>query len=308
MKAIRIYGSSGHATISLDEIAVPKPAAGEILIRVHATAVTPGELEWYPTWHTPESAARVQAVPGHEFSGVVDQVGPNTEGFKEGDAVYGLNSWFSDGAAADNCLTTVDEIAAKPAAIDHVQAAVVPISGLTAWQALFDHGKLTAGQKVLIHGGAGGVGSFAIQLAAWTGAFVATTVSGANIEFARSLGASEVIDYQKTKFEEQVRDADLVLDLVGGDIFHRSFSAIKEGGKVVTVATSSESTDDPKAKAAFFIVEPSRQQLNELARLLDAGILRPIVSEVVPMANAAEAFLVSKKTAPGKVVLRVRTE
>jgi NADPH:quinone reductase-like Zn-dependent oxidoreductase len=161
-----------------------------------------------------------------------------------------------------------------------------------------------AGQKVLIHGGAGGVGSFAIQLAAWAGAFVATTVSGADIEFARSLGASQVIDYQKTKFEDQVRDA----DLVGGDTFRRSFSAIKEGGKVVIVATSSESTDDPKVKAAFFIVEPSQQQLTELGRLLNAGILRPIVSEVVPMANAAEAFLLPKKTAPGKVVLRVLTE
>ena len=308
MKAIRIYGSSGHATVSLDEVAVPTPATGEILIRVHATAVTPGELEWYPTWRTQKGGPRVHPVPGHEFSGVVEQVGPNTEGFKKGDAVYGLNSWFSDGAAAECCLTTPAEIAPKPAKIDHVQAAVVPISGLTAWQALFDHGKLAAGQKVLIHGGAGGVGSFAIQLAAWTGAFVATTVSGANIEFARSLGAAEVIDYHKTKFEDQVRDADLVLDLVGGDTFHRSFSAIKGGGKVVTIATNSESTDDPKVKAAFFIVEPNRQQLTELARLLDAGILRPIVSEVVPMANAAEAFLIPKKTAPGKVVLRILAE
>ena len=307
MKAIRIYGASGHATVSLDEVAVPKPAPGEVLIRVHATAVTTGELEWYPTWHTPEGAPRVHAVPGHEFSGMVEEVGPNTEGFKKGDAVYGLNSWFSDGAAAEYCLTTPDEIARKPEMIDHVQASVVPISGLTAWQALFEHGKLTTGQKVLIHGGAGGVGSFAIQLAAWKGAFVATTVSKPNIGFVQSLGASEVIDYRKTKFEEQVRDADLVLDLVGGDTFRRSFSAIKEGGKVVTVATSSESADDPNVKAAFFIVEPSREQLTELARLLDAGILRPIVSEVVPMATAAEAFLVSKKAAPGKVVLRVLT-
>jgi len=117
-----------------------------------------------------------------------------------------------------------------------------------------------------------------------------------------------VIDYHKTKFEDQVRDADLVLDLVGGDTFHRSFSAIKGGGKVVTIATNSESTDDPKVKAAFFIVEPNRQQLTELARLLDAGILQPIVSEVVPMANAAEAFLIPKKTAPGKVVLRILAE
>ena len=307
MKAIRIYGSSGRATVSLDEVAVPKPAPGEVLIRVYATALTPGELEWYPTWHTPKGAPRMHAIPGHEFSGVIEEVGPDAEGFKKGNAVYGLNSWFSEGAAAEYCLTTPDDIAPKPETIDHVQAAVVPISGLTAWQALFERGKLTAGQKVLIHGGAGGVGSFAIQLAAWKGAFVATTVSEANFEFVRSLGATEVIDYRKVKFEEQVRDADLVLDLVGGDTFRRSFRVIKEGGKVITVATSSESADDPNVKAAFFIVEPNPQQLTELARLLDAGMLRSIVSEVVPLASADEAFLVSKKTAPGKVVLRVLT-
>jgi NADPH:quinone reductase-like Zn-dependent oxidoreductase len=308
MRAIRINGSIGHATVSLEEVAVPKPAKGEALVRVYATAATPGELEWSTTWQTQKGAPRLQAIPGHEFSGVIEQVGPDTEGFEEGDAVYGLNGWFSDGAAAEFCLTTPAEIASKPATIDHVQAAVVPISGLTAWQALFDHGKLTAGQKVLIHGGAGGVGSFAVQLAVLTGAFVATTVSGANIEFARSLGASQVIDYQKTKFEEQVKDADLVLDLAGGDIFHRSFRAIREGGKVVTVATSSESTNDPKVKAAFFIVEANRTQLTELARLIDAGILRPIVSEVVPIADAAKVLLTSKKAKPGKVVLRVQTE
>jgi NADPH:quinone reductase-like Zn-dependent oxidoreductase len=308
MKAVRLYGSGGNATVSLDEVPVPRPGPGEILVRVYATALTPGEFEWYPTWHTPNGASRINPIPGHEFSGVIEAVAADVEGFAKGQAVYGLNSWFKDGAAAEYCVTTPEEIAPKPESIDHVQAAVVPISGLTAWQALFDHGKLTAGHKVLIHGGAGGVGSFAIQLAVWKGAIVATTVSEGNMEFARVLGASEVIDYQKSKFEEKIQDADLVLDLVGGDTFQRSFGALREGGRVVTVATSSESTDDPKAKAAFFIVEANRQQLAELARLLDAGALRPIVSEVVPMSIATEAYLAPKKSTPGKIVLRVLTQ
>jgi NADPH:quinone reductase-like Zn-dependent oxidoreductase len=306
MKAIRIHGSRGNETLSLDEIQIPKLSAGEILIRVHATAVTQGELEWYPTWHTPKGEPRLQAVPSHEFSGAIEDVAPGVQGLEKGDEVYGLNNWFIDGAAAEYCITTPAEIAPKPTSIDHLQAAVVPISGLTALQGLFDHGKLKAGQKALIHGGAGGVGSFAIQLAAWKGAMVATTVSEANIEFVRELGATQIIDYRKTKFEEVAKDADVVLDLVGGDTLRRSFGVIKEGGRVVTIAASSESTEDPKVKEAFFIVESNKQQLVELAQLIDSGVLRPIVSEVLPLAAAAQAYFPSKKTKPGKAVLRVQ--
>ena len=305
MRAIRLYGSRGNETVSLDEIPMPKLAASEVLIRVHATAVTPGELEWYPSWHTPKGDPRVNAVPSHEFSGTIEEVPPDVKGLEKGDAVYGLNNWFYDGAAAEYCITTPAEIAPKPTAIDHLQAAVVPISGLTAWQALFDRGRINAGQKVLIHGGAGGVGSFAIQLAAWKGAFVWTTVSEANVEFVRELGASGIIDYRKAKFEEVVKDADVVLDLVGGDTLRRSFGAIKESGRVVTIAASSESTDDPKVKEAFFIVEANRQQLVELSQLIDAGIIRPIVSEELPLEAAAQAYFPTKKTNPGKTVLRV---
>jgi NADPH:quinone reductase-like Zn-dependent oxidoreductase len=307
MKAIRLYGSHGNETVSLDEIPMPKLGAGEVLIRVHATAVTQGEFEWYPTWRTPKGDPRIHPVPSHEFSGAIEDFAPDVKGLEKGDVVYGLNNWFIDGAAAEYCITTPAEIAPKPATIDHLQAAVVPISGLTAWQALFDHGRLNAGQKVLIHGGAGGVGSFAIQLAAWKGALVATTVSEANVEFVRKLGATEIIDYRKAKFEEDLKDADVVLDLVGGDTLKRSFDAIKEGGRVVTIAASSELTEDPKVKEAFFIVEANRQQLVELAQLIDAGVLRPIVSEVLPLAAAAQAYFPTKKTTRGKTVLMVST-
>jgi len=305
MKAMRIHGSGGQKTVDLDEIPIPKIGSNEVLVRVHATTITPGELEWYPTWHTQKGEARVLPVPSHEFSGTIDEVGPDIEGLKKGDAVYGLNDWFNDGAAAEYCVTTTAEIAPKPASINHSQAAVVPISGLTAWQALFDRGGLEVGQKVLIHGGAGGVGSFAIQLAVWKEALVATTVSEVNVGFVKELGAAEVIDYRKTRFEDVVKDADLILDVVGGDTLTRSFGAIKKGGRVITVAAGSESAEDTKVKEAFFIVEANRQQLVELGRLIDAGVLRPIVSQVFPFEEAPRAYFPAKKIPPGKAVLRV---
>jgi NADPH:quinone reductase-like Zn-dependent oxidoreductase len=308
VKAIRLHGNVGSQRVLLEEVPRPQIGAGEVLVRVHATAVTPGELGWYPTLHTQNGDPRSQPILSHEFSGVIEEIAPGITGFAQGDAVYGLNSWFRDGAAAECCVTTPSEMAPKPQTIDHLQAAVVPISGLTAWQALFEHGKIEAGQKVLIHGGSGGVGSFAIQLAAWKGALVATTVSEPNAEFVRSLGAREVIDYRKTAFEEVVNDADLVLDLVGGDTLTRSFKAIKKGGRVVTVATNAEGSQDPEVKGVFFIVESKRNQLVELAKLIDAGKLLPIVSEVFPLEKAEQAFFpVKKAAARGKMVLRVST-
>jgi NADPH:quinone reductase-like Zn-dependent oxidoreductase len=307
MRAIRLYGSPGDERVILEEVPLPQIGAGEVLVRVHATAVTPGELQWYPTLHTSNGAPRSQQILSHEFSGLIEEVAPDINGLEKGDAVYGLNNWFINGAAAEYCITTPAEMAPKPKSIDHSQAAVVPISGLTAWQGLFEHGKLEAGQKVLIHGGAGGVGTFAIQLAAWKGALVVTTVSEANTEFVRGLGADEVIDYRNSAFEEIVNDADVVLDLVGGETFMRSFKAIKKGGRVVTVATDAETSEKPEVKDAFFIVETKREQLIELARLIDAGKIRPIVGEVFPLERAAEAYFpVKKKGGPGKLVLRVK--
>jgi NADPH:quinone reductase-like Zn-dependent oxidoreductase len=305
MKAIRIHGSSGKATVSLDEIAVPEARPGEVLIRVRATAVTPGELEWYPTWHTPKGEPRAYAVPCHEFSGVIEEIAPDVKGWSPGDAVYGLNDWFINGAAAEYCVAKSGEIAKKPTSIDHLHAASVPISALTAWQGLFDRGNLQPGQKVLIHGGAGGVGSFAVQLAAWKGAFVITTVSEADSSFVRELGAREVIDYRKVRFEELVTDADLVLDLVGGDTLRASFRAVKPAGRVITIATSSESETDPKFKEAFFIVAANADQLREIAKLIETGVLRTVVREVLPINAAAQAYSPTKIKGRGKTVLQV---
>ena len=305
MNALRLSNARDRQGVVIDEVPVPVPGAAEVLIRVYATAVTPGELEWYPTWHTREGAPRSHPVPGHEFSGVIEAIGPEVAGLATGDPVYGMNDWFSDGAAAEYCVAVPVGIAPKPAALDHLHAAAVPISGLTAWQALFERGNLEAGQSVLIHGGAGGVGSIAIQLAVWKGAFVATTVSEANLELVRTLGAHQPIDYRKTTFEDVAASADLILDLVGGDTLARSFRAIKKGGRVVTVATKAESSEDPNVKAAFFVVEPNREQLVELAKLIDAGAVRPIVGEVLPLEKGAQAYFPQQKPSRGKTVLRV---
>src|SRR6266850_334268 len=174
---------------------------------------------------------------------------------------------------------------------------------LTTWQGLVDRAGLAAGQRVLIHGAAGGVGTFAVQLARWRGARVTATASAANLDFVRSLGADEVIDYRAERFEDVVRHVDVVFDTVGGETLERSWSVLKPGGRLVTVAASGERTTDERIRAAYFIVEPSRTQLVEIARLIDGGALRPVVGAVFPLAEARQAY--QHKPVRGKVVLRV---
>jgi NADPH:quinone reductase-like Zn-dependent oxidoreductase len=217
--------------------------------------------------------------------------------------VYGLNDWYRDGASAEYCVARVADIAGKPAGVDHVHAASTPISALTAWQGLIERVGLAAGQRVLIHGAAGGVGTLAVQLARWRGARVTATASAANLDFVRSLGADEVIDYRAERFEDVVRRVDVVFDTVGGETLERSWGVLKPGGKLVTVAASGEQTTDERIRAAYFIVEPSRTQLAEIARLIDGGTLRPVVGAVFPLAEARQAY--QHKPVRGKVVLRV---
>jgi NADPH:quinone reductase-like Zn-dependent oxidoreductase len=217
--------------------------------------------------------------------------------------VYGLNDWYRDGASAEYCVARVTDLAHKPSSVDHVHAAATPISALTAWQGLVERAGLAAGQRVLIHGAAGGVGTFAVQLARWRGARVTGTASAANLEFVRSLGADEVIDYRAERFENLVRDADVVFDTVGGETLERSWGVLQRGGRLVTVAASGEQTTDERIRAAYFIVEPSRTQLTEIARLINGGTLRPVVGAVFPLAEAREAY--QHKPSHGKVVLRV---
>ena len=304
MKAIRLHARGGPESIRFEDAPMPQPGAGEVLVRVRAAAVMPTELLWVPTWATPNGGPRpLPVIPGHEFSGEVAALGEGVRAVGVGEAIYGMNDWFGDGAQAEYCLARPADIARKPASVDHLHAAVTPISALTAWQGLFERARLATGQHVLIHGAAGGVGGFAVQLARWRGARVTGTASAANVDFVRSLGADEVIDYRAQRFEDVVRDVDVVFDTVGGQTLERSWGVLKPDGRLVTVAASGERTTDERIRAAYFIVEPSRTQLAEVARLIDEGALRPVVGAEFPLADAPLAY--RTKPSRGKVVLRV---
>lgn len=217
MKAIRIHGRGGPDHLSYDDAPQPSPGAGEVLVRVHAAAVIATELQWDETYQTKAGSPRALPIPGRDLSGVVEQVDPGVTTLVKGSEVYAMLDYGRDGAQAEYTVTLANELVPKPSTLDHEQAAAVPLSALTAWQALFDNAHLARGQSVLIHGGAGGVGVFAVQLARWAGAQVITTASARNRDFLRELGANEIIDYTTTRFEEVVHDVDLVFDTVGGD-------------------------------------------------------------------------------------------
>ena len=304
MKAIRLYQVGGPESLRCEDAPKPNPKDNQVLIRVHATAITPTEFAWYPTSHTPEGGSRpFPIILGHEFSGVVDTIGPACMDVQVGDPVYGLSDWFIDGAQADYCLTVPDNIAPKPGTLAHAQAAAVPISALTAWQALVERAEISKGQRVLVHGAAGGVGSFAVQVACHKGAHVIATASAVNTEFVSALGADEVIDYWATPFETVVRDVDVVLDTVGGETRERSWGVLRKDGRLVTIAADAERLTQPRVRDAFFIVEPNRVQLIEIARLIDACVIRPIVGAVFAMEQFRQAY--DQKPLRGKHVLRI---
>ncbi|HSP97170.1 MAG TPA: NADP-dependent oxidoreductase [Candidatus Dormibacteraeota bacterium] len=291
MKASRLHVHGSVDSLRYEDAPDPHPASGEVMIRVHAAGVTPSELRWAPTAVTPSGSPRpLPLILGHEFSGEVAALGADASGFRVGDPVYGLNDWFGDGACAEYCRARVSDIARKPAALDHVQASVVPISALTAWQGLFARARLAAGQRVLIHGGAGAVGVFAVQLAHWRGAHVIATVSRHNADFVRGLGADEAIDYRAVRFEDAVGEVDVVFDAVGGETLARSWAVLTRGGTLVTIAASSESQRDQRTRDAFFIVEAKPAQLDDLTGLMNAGQLGPVVDGVFPLSRARDAY------------------
>ncbi len=304
MRAIRIHERGGPEVFRCEEAPVPKPGASEILVRVHAAGVTPGELEWFPTWFTRIAQPRpFPIVPGHEFSGEIVEVGRRSEGVAVGDRVFGMNDWFCDGALAEYCITRPDFVAPWPESLDDLSAAATPISALAAWQGLIQRGRLAKGNRVLVHGGAGAVGQFAVQIARWRDAHVIATCSAANEAFVREIGAHETIDYRAAAFESAVSGVDLVFDTVGGETLERSWQVLAPSGRVVTTSNDGTTSKDPRIRSAFFIVEPDRTQLEDLAEWIDQGILRPAVDRVFPLARTREAF--ETKTLRGKSVVRV---
>jgi NADPH:quinone reductase-like Zn-dependent oxidoreductase len=320
MNAACLNAHAGLEHLVYQAVPRPQPGTGEVLVQVQATAITPTEVSWSPTWKTATGTDRsLPIILGHEFSGIVTAFGPGVANsvdapaaITDGMAVYGMNDWDRQGADAEYCLARPDQLAPKPRALDEVQAAAVPISGLTAWQALFAHAQLATGQRVLIHGATGGVGSFAVQLAHGKGAHTIGTTSTRHAALARELGADEVVDYTTQRFDEVVQDVDVVLDTVGGETLERSWAVLKPGGVLISiVAPPPDSAAKQRATAAgirsiFFVVEPNQAQLVELGHLLDARQIRPIIAEVYALERAREAYTSGQERhQPGKVVLRV---
>jgi NADPH:quinone reductase-like Zn-dependent oxidoreductase len=317
---------------------VPKPGIGEVVLRVRAASFTPTELAWPSTWVDRAGRDRARVIPAHEVCGTVVALGYWTTGFEVGDVVYGLTDWYRDGAAAEYVAVRIEpcvrfsrtrltdvfhrrhsalpawsearNLAPKPTPPDHTEAAATPMPALTAWQALFSHGRLASGQTVLILGAAGGVGTFAVRLARTAGARVLAYGRRSARNTAKEIGAHEFIDSDDGSLQTAGPDVDLVFDLVGGSALRRAWAIVREGGAVVSVVEDPAARRDARsdARTAFFVVEPSGAMLAEIAEQLEARRLRPVVGETRPLAAGADAFA-SKAPGgiPGKSVLQVTT-
>ena len=309
MKAIRIHNYGGPEVLKYEDAPSPEPQADEVLIRVHAAGVNP--IDWkVREGHMKDFwPHKFPLVLGWDLSGVVEELGRGVSRFKKGDEVYSLPDPTRNGAYADYIVVRESELALKPNSLHHIRAAAVPLAALTAWQSLFDTAQLQPGQRVLIHGGSGGVGHFAVQLAKWKGAYVLATASTKNQELLRELGVDEPIDYTKQKFEDVARDVDLVLDLIGGETQERSWSPLKKGGVLLSLVQppSIEKAKALGVRAAFVAGHPSGAQLAEIGRLIDSGELKLMIDRILPLVEVRRAHQLSQTGhARGKIVLRVR--
>ena len=291
------------AGLSLAEVPYPHAAENDVVVRVHAAGFTPGELDWPGTWTDRAGRDRTPTIPGHEVSGVVAELGYGTTGLTVGQRVFGLTDWTRNGTLAEYVAVEARNLAPLSARIDHTVAAAMPISGLTAWQGLFDHGRLKTGQTVLIQGAAGSVGSIAVQLAHEAGARVIGSGRSAQRDTVLGLGADAFLDLQQDRLED-IGVLDVVFDVIGGEILDRSAQLVRSGGALITVAEPPRVRPD-EARAVFFVVEPDRAGLAALERRLRDGRLRPLVGAVRPLAEAASAFVDRTR---GKPVIRIATD
>ncbi|KUN65288.1 NADP-dependent oxidoreductase [Streptomyces griseorubiginosus] len=303
MRAITVRDrKAGTDGLRLEDLPRPHAAENDVVLRVHAAGFTRGELDWPATWTDRAGRDRTPSVPGHEVSGVVTELGYGTTGLTVGQRVFGPTDWTRDGSLAEYVAVEARNLAPLPADIDHTTAAALPISGLTAWQGLFDHARLTAGQTVLIHGAAGGVGSIAVQLAHEAGARVVGTGRGADRDTALELGAHAFLDLETQRLED-AGQVDAVLDVIGGDVLDRSAALVRPGGTLVSIAQPPTVRPDD-ARAVFFVVEPDRARLADLAQRLRDGRLRVRVGSVRPLDEAPDAFS-TRQRVPGRTIIRV---
>ncbi len=307
MKAVRIHRFGGPDVLSIEDVPMPQPHNGEVLLQVHAASVNPVDYKTREGRYPPVGQDKLPVTLGRDASGTIVRQEGQAGGFAIGDAVHAMLS-AEHGGYAEYVLAKSYELAPKPARLDHVRAAAVPLAGLTAWQGLFDHGELRAGQRVLIQGAAGGVGHFAVQFAKQRGATVYATASAADLDFVRELGADVAIDYQSERFEDRAREMDMVFDLVGGETQDRSWAVLKPNA--ILVSTLSEPKQDlarqHQARGVRYTAQPNGGQLREIGALIDAGKVRPEVTAVLSLAEAALAQQrLEHDHVRGKVVLRV---
>jgi NADPH:quinone reductase-like Zn-dependent oxidoreductase len=311
MKAVVMHAYGGPDVLKVEDVPRPEPKEDEVLIRVMAASINPVDVAIRKGYLAELIGNKFPLIPGMDAAGVVEKVGVKIHKFKAGDPVYAFFTLAGEGGYAEFVVAKESEIALKPREITYAQAAAVPAAASTAWQVLVDTAKLSAGQTVLIHGGSGGVGHFAIQIAKARGAKVIATASTANQDFLRQMGADDPIDYTKTKFEDVVKDVDVVLDMVGEETLKRSYGAVKRGGIIVSIADDVDQAalDAHGIRGVAFRSTPSAKVLEELARLIDGKKVTPIVSQTFPMADVAKAQeQIATRHTRGKIVLRVAEE
>jgi NADPH:quinone reductase-like Zn-dependent oxidoreductase len=306
MKAIVVTDeAAGTAGMKLVERSEPDAAINDVVVEVHASGFTPDELTWPSTWTDRVGRDRTPSIPGHELAGVVRALGYGTTGLSVGQRVFGLADWTRDGTLAEYVAVEARNLAPLPGDIDFAVGASLPISGLTAWQGLFEHGRLRAGQSVLVHGAAGGVGSMAVQLAREAGAYVIGTGRAADRQTVLDFGAQEFIDLENDALED-VGAVDLVFDVIGGDIGKRSIGLVRAGGTLVGIAGPPEARP-ADGLAVDFVVEPDRPQLREIVRRVREGRLRTILGKVAALDDAVAALNPTERI-KGKTIIRVRPE
>lgn len=306
MMAWRVHEFGSPEVMKFERVPRPEPGPREVLVKVAAAGVGP-----WDGWIRSGKSALPQPLPltlGSDLSGEIVAMGPDVAELRVGDQVYGVTNPRFVGAYAEYALASAGMVSNKPTSLTHVEASSVPVVAVTAWQALFDHAQLKAGQTVVIHGAAGNVGSYAVQLANHAGLRTVATASTGDISVVGNLGANTVIDYRTQRFEKEVRDADAVIDLVGGETQDRSFQVLRRGGKLIS-AVSRPDQDLAKrygVEATFFLVDVASQYLTKIAHFIDGGKLRTNVGAVLPLADAREAHLMLERVRPqpkGKIVL-----
>jgi NADPH:quinone reductase-like Zn-dependent oxidoreductase len=309
MKAVVAHEYGGPEVLKFEEVLRPEPKENEALVRVIASGVNPADPLTLSGKYAREFGTHLPLIPGYDIAGIVEKTGANLTKLKVGDAVYGYPTF--GGGWAEFVTVTEGEVAPKPKSLNFVEAAAVPMGALTAWQALVDVAQLHAGQTILIHGGSGGVGSFAVQIAKARGARVIATASTANQDLLKQLGADVAVDYTKTRFEDVGKDVDAVLDPVGKETLARSYDVVKKGGIVMSLVARPDPAELEKRgiRGAGISVHPDAEDLAEIAQLIDAGKIKPIVTQVLPL---SEAIAAQRQAAThhtrGKVVLRIADE